>query len=455
MIYHLYEWLKSLGVDIPGQGLLGYLSFRSIAASVTSLLVAVFAGKGIIRRLQKHQIGEEIRDLGLEGQMQKKGTPTMGGIIIIIAVLSGVLLFADLTNIYTILLIVTTLWLGALGFADDYIKVFKHNKEGMSERGKLIGQIALGFVIALTVCFNGHIIVREKVHNEDGTLAVVEYGSSELTAQANPQDAVTGVLSTEEPAEEDVSVAKPHGEEYRNAIKTTKTTIPFVKNHEFDYEWLSPFGGKAGRACKWIIYVIMIVIVITACSNGTNLTDGMDGLATGTSAIVGVVLGVFAWLSGNLINSDYLNIMYIPGAGDVAVFMAAFVGALIGFLWHNSYPAQVFMGDTGSLAIGGIIGVGAVLIRKELLLPILCGIFLVESASVLIQRFYFKYTRRRYGEGRRVFKMTPLHHHFQKEGIPAIITSPKKALPEAKIVVRFWIIGIILAVSTIALLKVR
>ncbi len=456
MIYHLYEWFKSLGIDIPGQGLLGYLSFRAMAASVTSLLVAIFAGKGIIRKLQRHQIGEEIRDLGLEGQMQKKGTPTMGGLIIILAVLCGVLLFADLTNIYTILLIVTTLWLGGLGFADDYIKVFRHNKEGMSERNKLIGQILLGLAIALTVCFDGHIIVREKVHNEDGTVAVVTYGESELTAQADTEEIGKDAVATDSPAADSGrKVRKIDDREYRNAVKTTKTTIPFVKNHEFDYEWLSPFGGRAGRACKWIIYVVMIVIVITACSNGTNLTDGMDGLATGTSAIVGVVLGVFAWLSGNLINSDYLSIMYIPGTGEVAVFMAAFVGALIGFLWHNSYPAQVFMGDTGSLAIGGIIGVGAVLIRKELLLPILCGIFLVESASVLIQRFYFKYTRRRYGEGRRVFRMAPLHHHFQKEGIPALITTPKKALPEAKIVARFWIIGLILAVSTIALLKIR
>ena len=404
-----------------------YLSFRAIFASITAMLVAVFAGKRIIRWLQRRQIGEEIRDLGLEGQLQKKGTPTMGGVIIIISILCGVLLFADLTNIYIILLLITTVWLGGLGFTDDYIKVFKHNKDGLSEKSKLIAQIMLGFAIALTVCFSGDIVVREKVD------------AAEITARAMDDGAVS--VSDTAPAQD--------------VVKSTKTTIPFVKNHEFDYKWLSPFKGTFGWYCKWAIYVIMIVIVITACSNGTNLTDGMDGLATGTSAIAGVVLGIFAWLSGNIINSDYLNIMYIPGTGEIAVFMAAFVGALIGFLWYNSFPAQVFMGDTGSLAIGGIIGVCAILIRKELLLPILCGVFFVESLSVLMQRFYFKYTRKRYGTGRRIFKMTPLHHHFQKEGIPALITAPKRALPEAKIVVRFWIIGIILAVLTIAMLKIR
>ena len=425
MIYHLFQSLKEY--DIPGQGLMTYLSFRAIFASITAMLVAVFAGKRIIRWLQRRQIGEEIRDLGLEGQLQKKGTPTMGGVIIIISILCGVLLFADLTNIYIILLLITTVWLGGLGFTDDYIKVFKHNKDGLSEKSKLIAQIMLGFAIALTVCFSGDIVVREKVD------------VAEITARAMDDGAVS--VSDTAPAQD--------------VVKSTKTTIPFVKNHEFDYKWLSPFKGTFGWYCKWAIYVIMIVIVITACSNGTNLTDGMDGLATGTSAIAGVVLGIFAWLSGNIINSDYLNIMYIPGTGEIAVFMAAFVGALIGFLWYNSFPAQVFMGDTGSLAIGGIIGVCAILIRKELLLPILCGVFFVESLSVLMQRFYFKYTRKRYGTGRRIFKMTPLHHHFQKEGIPALITAPKRALPEAKIVVRFWIIGIILAVLTIAMLKIR
>lgn len=435
MLYHLFQSLKEF--DIPGQGLFGYLSFRAIMASVTAMLISVFAGKRIIRWLQKKQIGEEIRDLGLEGQMQKKGTPTMGGIIIILAILGGVLLFANLSNIYILLLLLSTVWLGALGFADDYIKVFRHNKEGMSERGKLISQIVLGLIIGLTVCFSGKIVVREAVAPQETAEAIApaEAGITGNAAEAPGQESHTATM-------EDV-------------VKSTKTTIPFVKNHEFDYKWLSPFKGRWGWYCKWAIYVIMIVFVITACSNGTNLTDGMDGLCTGTSAIAGVVLGIFAWLSGNIINSDYLNIMYIPGTGEIAVFMAAFVGALVGFLWHNSFPAQVFMGDTGSLAIGGIIGVCAILIRKELLLPILCGVFFVESLSVLMQRFYFKYTKKRYGEGRRIFKMAPLHHHFQKEGIPALISVPKKALPEAKIVVRFWIIGIILAVLTIAMLKLR
>ena len=431
MIYHLFQSLKEY--DIPGQGLLTYLSFRAIFASITAMLVAVFAGKRIIRWLQRKQIGEDIRDLGLEGQLQKKGTPTMGGVIIIISILCGVLLFADLTNIYIILLIISTLWLGGLGFADDYIKVFRRNKEGLSEKSKLIGQILLGLAIGITVCFNGDIVVREKV--PAGSIV-------QGTDNESDRGAAAGGTRAGDTVDMDV-------------VKSTKTTIPFVKNHEFDYKWLSPFKGTFGWYCKWAIYVVMIVLVITACSNGTNLTDGMDGLATGTSAIAGVVLGIFAWLSGNIINSDYLNIMYIPGTGEIAVFMAAFVGALIGFLWYNSFPAQVFMGDTGSLAIGGIIGVCAILIRKELLLPILCGVFFVESLSVLMQRFYFKYTKRKYGTGRRIFKMTPLHHHFQKEGIPAMISVPKRALPEAKIVVRFWIIGIILAVLTIAMLKIR
>ena len=421
MLYHLFQSLEKF--DIPGQGLFTYLSFRAIMASMTAILVAVFAGNSIIRLLQRKQIGEEIRDLGLEGQMSKKGTPTMGGIIIILAIFSGVLLYSDLTNIYTLLLAGTTLWLGALGFADDYIKVFRHNKEGLSEKKKLAGQMILGLIIGLTVCFNGNIVVRESVHAERHDMTEIQADGTQAAAA--------------------------------DVIKSTKTTIPFVKNHEFDYAWLSPFKGAWGWYCKWAVYVIMIVLVITACSNGTNLTDGLDGLATGTSAIVGVVLGVFAWLSGNIINAEYLNIMYISGTGEIAVFMAAFVGALIGFLWHNSFPARVFMGDTGSLAIGGIIGVCAILIRKELLLPILCGIFFVESLSVLLQRGYFKYTKMRYGEGRRIFKMTPLHHHFQKEGIPALIEAPRRGLPEAKITVRFWIIGIILAVFTIAMLKLR
>ena len=443
MLYHLFEALKEY--DIPGQGLMSYITFRAMMASVTAMLISLVVGKKIIRWLQKKQIGEEIRDLGLEGQMQKKGTPTMGGIIIFIAIMVSVLLFADLTNIYTIILIATTIWFGALGFTDDYIKVFRHNKEGLSEKGKLVSQIVFGLGLGLTVCFSPDIVVREKVQVENtGESSAAAAAGQEVKSQASQTldiDTEFKVKSGEW-KEEDV-------------VKSTKTTLPFIKNHEFDYKWLSPFKGTFGWYCKWAIYVLMIVLVITACSNGTNLTDGMDGLTTGTSTIVVVVLGIFAYLSGNIINADYLNIMYIPGTGEIGVFMAAFAGALIGFLWHNSYPAQVFMGDTGSLMIGGLIGVCAILIRKELLLPILCGVFFVETLSVMIQRTYFKYTKKRYGTGRRVFKMTPLHHHFQKEGIPALISKPVRALPEAKIVVRFWIVGIILAVLTVALLKIR
>ncbi len=385
MLYHLSEWIETLGFDIPGMRLMHYLSFRAIFAFVTSLLIAFFAGGRIIAALRRHQIGETIRDLGLEGQMQKKGTPTMGGVIIIIALVGSALLVCRLDSIYTILLLVTTLWCGAIGFTDDYIKVFRHRKEGLSERGKLILQFGLGLVVALTVC------ISPDIHSD-------------------------------------------------NLV----TTIPFVKAHEFDYSWLSPFRGQAGVYCSWGIYMTMIILVILACSNGTNLTDGMDGLAAGSSVIVGVVIGVMAWLGGDVLNARYLNIMYIPGSGEVAVYMSAFTGALIGFLWYNTFPAQVFMGDTGSLTIGGVIGVSAVLIRKELLLPLLCGIFLVESLSVIIQRGWFKYTKRKYGEGRRVFLMAPLHHHYQKQGIP-----------EPRIVTRFWIVGVILAVSTLALLKIR
>ena len=385
MLYHLIDWLENLGVHIPGMGLMHYLSFRALLAAVISMLIAFFAGRKIIAWLQRHQIGETIRNLGLEGQMQKKGTPTMGGVIIIVSLLGSVLLVCRLDNIYTILLVLTTIWCGGIGFADDYIKVFKHRKEGMSEKGKLMLQFGLGLAIALTVCISPDIPTERLV-----------------------------------------------------------TTIPFVKAHEFDYSWLSPFSGQLGVYTSWGIYMLMIIVVILACSNGTNLTDGMDGLSAGTSAIVGVVIGVMAWLGGDVLDARYLNIMYIPGSGEVAVFMAAFVGALIGFLWYNTFPAMVFMGDTGSLTIGGIIGVSAVLIRKELLLPILCGIFLVESLSVIIQRSWFKYTKRKYGEGRRVFLMAPLHHHYQKKGIP-----------EPRIVTRFWIIGIILAISTLALLKIR
>ena len=429
MIYHIFEYLKNIGADLPGSGLFQYLSFRAIASFTTALLISILAGKKIIAWLQKKQIGETIRDLGLEGQMQKKGTPTMGGIIIFVSIIIPILLFANLTNIYTILLLISTVWFFMIGFTDDYIKVFKKNKEGLSERGKLIAQGAMALSIGLAVCFSNEIVVRENVSGKEITAVSASESNAEAynIADANKMD----------------------------VIKSTKTTIPFVKSHEFDYKLLSPFKGTFGWYTKWAIYVMMIIIVITACSNGVNLTDGMDGLAAGTSAIVGIVLGLFAWLGGNIVNAEYLNIMYIPGSGEVAVFMSALVGALIGFLWYNTYPAQVFMGDTGSLMLGGIIGVTAVLIRKELLSPILCGIFFAESVSVLMQRFYFKYTKKKYGEGKRIFKMAPLHHHYQKEGIPALIKWPAKALPEAKIVTRFWIIGMILAVVTMALLKIR
>ena len=425
MIYALFQALKEY--DIPGQGLMTYLSFRAMLGCVTAMLISLFVGRRIIRWLQRKQIGETIRDLGLEGQMQKKGTPTMGGVIILLAIIVPVLLFCDLTNIYTQLLLLTTLWCGGMGFVDDYIKVFKHDKEGMSEKMKLILQIALGFVVGLTVCFSDQIVVREKV-------------------EVRPDQSLN--VDTETLFEDSVW-------EMENVVKSTKTTIPFIKDHEFDYKAFSPFKGAWGWYCKWAIYVLMIVIVITACSNGTNLTDGMDGLAAGTSAIVGVVIGILAWLSGNILNSEYLNIMFIPGTGEVAIFMAIFVGALCGFLWYNSYPAQVFMGDTGSLAVGGIIGVSAILIRKELLLPILCGVFFVESLSVLMQRFYFKYTKHKYGAGRRIFRMAPLHHHYQKIDVPALISWPSHPIPEAKIVARFWLVELILAVATLALLKIR
>ena len=425
MIYHLFEWLE--GYDIPGQGLMSYLSVRAMLAFTTALLISIIAGKRIIRWLQKKQIGETIRDLGLEGQMQKKGTPTMGGIIIFISIIVPVLLFCNLTNIYTLLLAVTAVWFFLIGFTDDYIKVFKKNKDGLSAKAKLVAQGVMALSIGLAVCFSDQIVVRENVETSEAITAAGELPGTT----------------------DNISVEK------MDMIKSTKTTIPFVKSHEFDYGCLSPFDGAAGWYTKWAIYVLMIVLVIVACSNGVNLTDGIDGLATGTTAIVGVVLGIFAWLGGNYLDAGYLNIMYIPGSGEVAVFMSALVGALIGFLWYNAYPAQVFMGDTGSLMLGGIIGVAAILIRKELLLPILCGIFFAESLSVIIQTRYFKYTKKKYGEGRRIFKMTPLHHHFQKEGIPCKFQSQSKAIPEARLVTRFWIVGIILAVLTVALLKIR
>ena len=392
MIYHLFEHFRYL--DFPGSGIMQYISVRSILASITAIVLILCFGKKFIKYMQRKQLGEEIRDLGLEGQLAKKGTPTMGGVLILSAVLIAVLLFGDLTNMYIQLLIITLVWLGCLGFADDYIKVFRKNKEGMPGKYKIVGQVILGLAIGITVC----------VH----------------------EDTVS-----------------------------TLTTIPFIKDNEFDYAWLALGSGKTKELLQVVIYILVIIFIITATSNGTNLTDGMDGLAAGVTAIVGAVLGILAYFSGNVIYADYLNIMYIPDSGEIVVYMSALIGALLGFLWYNSYPAQVFMGDTGSLALGGIIGVTAVLIRKELLLPILCGVFLAESLSVIIQRLYFKYTKKKYGEGRRVFKMSPLHHHFQKEGVPALIKKPARAIPEAKIVMRFWLISIILAILTIITLKIR
>ena len=458
MIYHLFQYFEKIGWDIPGMGLMHYLSFRAMMATVAAVLFAMLAGKRIIRRLQRLQIGDVPRDLGLAGNELKKGVPTMGGIIIILSVLTGVLLFCDLTSIYVILLLVSTLWCGALGFADDYLKLKDKKKgkgerdaklhDGLPEKAKLLGQVVLGFIVALTVWMSPDIVVREKT--ADPAIAVVTDRSER---DVNTETAVTSGRYQEE-----------------DVVKSTKTTIPFVKRHEFDYRWLSPFKGTWGWYAKWAIYVLMIVLVITACSNGTNLTDGLDGLAAGTSAIVGVVIGVLAWLSGNLIDSNYLNIMYIPGTGEVAIFMSAFVGALIGFLWYNSYPAQVFMGDTGSLTIGGIIGVSAVLIRKELLLPLLCGIFFVESLSVILQRVHFKRTRIKYGQGRRIWTISPLHHHYQAwkvdpvtrqeiipEGLNFSRSKPNDGhgYHEVKVTIRFWIVQVLLAVATLALLKIR
>ncbi|MPL72452.1 Phospho-N-acetylmuramoyl-pentapeptide-transferase [bioreactor metagenome] len=426
MIYNLFDYLQE-SVDFPGLGLFRYISFRAISAVILSMLIALFVGKRIINKLAKRQIGESIRDLGLEGQMSKKGTPTMGGIIILVSLLIPAVLLGDLTNIYVQLMILTAVWLGLIGFMDDYIKVFKKNKEGLQGKFKIFGQVGLGLIVGVSLYLSDQ--------------AVVRVPSSELVKEAHAE-----VISQEGFTDK---------VEYFKDEKSTKTTIPFVKDNEFDYAWLSPVKGEIGQKVGWVVYVLMVIFIVTAVSNGTNLTDGMDGLTTGISAIVGVTLAILAYLSGNIIYANYLNIMYIPNTGELVVVLAAFIGALVGFLWYNSYPAQVFMGDTGSLAIGGIIAVAAIMIRKELLIPVLCGIFFVESISVIVQRLYFKYTRIKYGEGVRIFRMAPLHHHFQKEGVPALIQRPRRALPEAKIVARFWIIAIILAVLSIVTLKIR
>ncbi len=424
MLYSLLEYIEKY-FDLPGAGLFQYLSFRSACAIVVALLAGTVFGKKIIERLRRHQIGEEIRNLGLEGQMEKRGTPTMGGIIILGALLIPVLLFCDLSNIYVQLMIISSIWLGLLGFADDYIKVFRKHKEGLKGKFKIIGQVGLGIIIGTAMCFSHDIVIVEKSQQ-----------ASAIEIAAIQAD--TDNISTDQykAAERDTV-----GMEYQ---KTTKTTIPFVKNNEFDYHWLIPTDKPYGDVLTWILYILVAIFIITAVSNGANLTDGLDGLAAGVSAIIVVVLGVFSYLSGNIIYSDYLNIMYIPGTGELTVFAAALVGALIGFLWYNCYPAQVFMGDTGSLALGGIIAVFALLVRKELLLPLLCGVFLVEAVSTMIQVGYFKYTKMRYGDGRRYFLMAPLHHHYQKKGIP-----------ETKIVVRMWIVQILLAALTLVTLKIR
>ncbi|MBE6299304.1 MAG: phospho-N-acetylmuramoyl-pentapeptide-transferase [Bacteroidales bacterium] len=421
MLYDLFSYLNT--IDIPGAGMFQYISFRSTLAFVISLFIAMIIGRKIINKLQKLQIGETIRDLSLEGQLSKKGTPTMGGIIIIIAILIPCLLVGRLNNIYMILMLVTTAWLGVLGFADDYIKVIKKNKEGMKGKFKIIGQVGLGLIVGLTLYLSPDVVIREKTEIQKTTETTI----------------TTEVVQNEN-------------------TKSTKTTIPFVKNHNLDYADILPFEGETAQTVGWIIFVVMSILVVTAVSNGANLTDGLDGLAAGTTAIIGVTLGIFAYLSGHVMYSSYLDIMYIPGSEELVVFISAFVGALIGFLWYNVYPAQVFMGDTGSLTIGGIIAVLAIILRKELLLPLLCGIFFVESLSVIMQTAYFKYTKKRYGEGRRIFKMTPLHHHFQKDGdgsIKAILQAPVNKMPESRITLRFWIITILLAALTIVTLKIR
>ena len=399
MLYNLFQYLDKV-YDLPGSGMFQYITFRSIAAFILALLLVIYVGLPIIRRLQRLQIGEEIRDLGLEGQMAKKGTPTMGGILILLAILVPTLLFARLDNIYILLMIISTIWCGAIGFLDDYIKVFKHNKEGLKGKFKIVGQIGLGIIVGSVMWFSEDVVVRE--------------------------------YNVPQSSEEHIEVVQD--------IKTTQTTIPFFKENEFDYSWLT--GGN--QTVAWILYVFMAILIVTAVSNAANLTDGIDGLLTGVSIPIVVVLGVLAYLSGHIIYADYLNIMFIPNSGELFVFALAMIGALLGFLWYNSYPAQIFMGDTGSLAIGGIIAVFALCIRKELLLPIMCGIFVVEALSVIIQRRYFAYTKRKYGEGRRVFLMAPIHHHYQKQNIP-----------ENKITMRFIIISLLLAAISLITLKIR
>lgn len=411
MMYHLFEYLAT-NFDFPGAGVFEYISFRASLAMLVSLLISMVFGGRLIKLLQRLQVGESVRDLGLDGQLEKTGTPTMGGLIILAAILIPTLLFAKLNNIYTITMLIATVWLGLIGFIDDYIKVFKKNKEGLAGKFKIVGQVGVGLIVGSLLYFNNDITVKEKVYFEDSVY------TQEMNQEEGSEKSFKWVES-----------------------KSTKTTIPFVKNNEFDYAWLLPEGYKD---YAWLIFIPMVIIIVTAVSNGANMTDGLDGLATGTSAIMGVTLAVFSYLSGNAIFADYLNIMYIPNAGELVIFISAFIGAAIGFLWYNSYPAKVFMGDTGSLALGGIIAVFAIAIRKELLIPIFAFVFLAENVSVMLQVGYFKYTKKRFGEGKRIFLMAPLHHHYQKKGIH-----------EAKIVSRFWIIGIMAAVLSIVTLKLR
>lgn len=430
MLYYLFDYLHK--IDFPGAGVFQYFSFRASMAVITSLLISMVIGKRIIRYLRKKQVGEDIRDLGLDGQVQKKGTPTMGGLIILASIVIPVLLFAKLHNIYILLMLIATLWLGTIGFIDDYIKVFKKHKEGLAGKFKILGQVGLGLIIGCTMYFSKDVVIKEK--EEKPTTLV---NNQTIFKMENYNE--TEQLNQNEPVKE--AKEKPN---YSKELKSTKTTIPFFKNNEFDYADLLAWLGGDYKKYAFLIFIPIVIFIIAAVSNGANLTDGIDGLASGTSAIIGTTLGVLAYVSGNIIFANYLNIMYIPNLGELTVYVAAFVGACIGFLWYNSFPAQVFMGDTGSLALGGIIAVFAIIIRKELLIPILCGIFLVQSLSVIIQVMYFKYTKRRYGAGRRIFLMSPLHHHYQKKGYH-----------EAKITLRFLIIGIMLAIFTVVTLKLR
>lgn len=419
MLYYLFKWLHSIG--LPGSGVFQYISFRSAAAFVLSVLISMFIGRSFIHFLRRKQIGEEVRDLGLAGQNEKAGTPTMGGLIIIAAILIPVLLVCELRNVYVLLMLFTTVWLGMLGFADDYIKVFKHNKEGLSPRKKLIGQIILGVLVGVVVYFHPDAKISEK-----NTTSDLVYTPVVTALQVENQGA----------AQTPKIFGEPH--------HSTKTTIPFVKDNEFDYSWFTRWLGDETGKWSCIIYILIVVFIIAAVSNGANLTDGLDGLATGTTSVVAVGIAILGYVSGNVIFANYLNIMYIPNSGELVIFISAVVGACLGFYWWNCYPAQVFMGDTGSLTLGGIVAVSCVIIRKELLLPILCGIYLAEAVSVIMQRSYFKYTKKKYGEGRRIFLMAPLHHHFQKKG-----------MHESKIVQRFIVISLLLAVLTVATLKVR